>query len=232
MREVAYLSLIFTEIVNVWLFYKQSVCNICVTIKVWFFRSAISVKAMFKVTLIVHNLTLSNLTYILQFLLPTTYYLQPTTYNLQPTTYNLGTTCHLQLATHHLQPTTYHLPLTTIPTTYNHTYSNLPPTTYVSKEIRCLDHWDGLILPTEAQNLKITINPFSETPWMACSWSWGSMDKVGGDITLESWLFEFWPCSRLGHYPAYCKWVILNRAKIWTANFPSAISASILPIKW
>ena len=43
------------------------------------------------------------------------------------------------------------------------------------------------------------------TLWMGWSWSWGSRG-FEADIAVKSWLFEFRPCSRLGHLP-YLLWI-------------------------
>ena len=46
---------------------------------------------------------------------------------------------------------------------------------------------------------------------MVWSWSCGSMGILGADIALESWLFWFQPCSRLGHLGLWSKWPNLKQ---------------------
>ena len=60
-----------------------------------------------------------------------------------------------------------------------------------------------LILPVE---LKIMFELFTGTLRMGWCWSWSYVDGSWVEITFECWLFEFWPCSKLGCYPKWPNW--------------------------
>ena len=67
-------------------------------------------------------------------------------------------------------------------------------------EIRTANFQVQYLLQFYPWNLKITIKPFTGTLWMVWSWSSCSVHKIGANITLESWLFGFRPCSGQGQF--------------------------------
>ena len=59
------------------------------------------------------------------------------------------------------------------------------------------------LLQLYSKNLTIILQlePLTGIPRMRWWSSWGSMGRIWADIAFESWLFEFWSCSRFGRLP-------------------------------